>query len=337
VRCNHWMRFLVALLLLAPQAAAAERTVSEISLEDDPWILADPLTATYYLYCGTGDPETPTATASVTMYRSSDLRTWEGPRTVLTVPEDGWANPANGLSSPEVHVYRGKYYLLATLQNRDSIIDKPPDSWRTTHLRGAEIFVSDSPEGPFQRLPNRADGPVQPADFMTADGTLYVEDAVAYLVYAHEWVQLIDGTMEAIELKTDLSEALGDPFYLFRASSAPWLREQYRASAEPRFYVSAGPQFYKTKSKKLLMLWSSFRDGLYVQTIAYSLSGRLRGPWRQAEPILGDDRGHGMIFERFDGRLVLVVRHPRREPSRMEYYEMEDTGETLRVKRKIPL
>ena len=127
------------------------------------------------------------------------------------------------------------------------------------------------------------------------------------------------------------------PSTCFELPAHPWLREQYRASAEPRFYVSAGPQLYKTKSGKLLMLWSSFRDGLYVQTIAYSLSGRLRGPWRQAEPILGNDRGHGMIFESFDGTLVLVVRHPRREPSRLEYYEMEDTGRNAAGEAQDPL
>jgi glycosyl hydrolase family 43 len=332
----RWLAFLVAAPLLAHQVASMGLKTSEISVGDDPWILADRMTSTYYMYCGTRLPETTQGTADVTMYRSNDLRTWDGPHIVFTVPESGWANPRGGVWSPEVHVYRGRYYLIATLHNPDTIIDKPPDSWRVTHMRGTEIFVSESPEGPFEPVPNSADGPIPPADFMTLDGTLYVEGAIPFMVYAHQWVQLIDGTMEAIELKSDLSGTVGEPFYLFKASDAPWLGEQHRASTAPRYYVSGGPQLHKTKNGKLLMLWSSLRDDLYIQTLAYSLSGRLRGPWRQMEPILGDDRGHGMIFKRMDGTLMLVVRHPRQQPSRPELYEIEDTGDTVLVKRRFP-
>ena len=43
-----------------------------------------------------------------------------------------------------------------------------------------------------------------------------------YLVYAHEWVQKLDGTVEAIQLTEDLSGGVGNPFLMFRATSAPW-------------------------------------------------------------------------------------------------------------------
>ena len=35
---------------------------------------------------------------------------------------------------------------------------------------------------------------------MTLDGTLYVENGLPYMVYAHEWIQILDGTMEAVPL-----------------------------------------------------------------------------------------------------------------------------------------
>ena len=36
---------------------------------------------------------------------------------------------------------------------------------------------------------------------MTLDGTLYVDRAgKPWMVYAHEWIQKVDGTMEAIPL-----------------------------------------------------------------------------------------------------------------------------------------
>jgi len=101
-------------------------------------------------------------------------------------------------------------------------------SRRLTFLRGTQIFVSESPEGPFDRVADSQDGPAPPRDFMTQDGTLYVGGAIPYLVYAHAWEQTIDGFMEPIELKTDFSQAASEPFYLFKASDAPWLKDQYR-------------------------------------------------------------------------------------------------------------
>lgn len=44
----------------------------------------------------------------------------------------------------------------------------------------------------------KLDAPITPRDFMTLDGTLYVDRAGApWMVYAHEWIQKVDGTMEA--------------------------------------------------------------------------------------------------------------------------------------------
>jgi antitoxin component YwqK of YwqJK toxin-antitoxin module len=83
------------------------------------------------------------------------------------------------------------------------------------------------------------------------------------------------------------------------------------------------------------MLWSSYKDGQYMQTVAYSQSGKLQGPWEQYEPIVGDDSGHGMIFQTFDGKLMLVLHQPFRMPlARAKIYEVEDAGDTLRVVRE---
>ena len=40
-------------------------------------------------------------------------------------------------------------------------------------MRGTTIAVSDSPEGPFTLV--KTDGPIAPPNFMTLDGTLYVD------------------------------------------------------------------------------------------------------------------------------------------------------------------
>jgi hypothetical protein len=173
---------------------------------------------------------------------------------------------------------------------------------------------------------------------MTLDGTLYVDRAGApWMVYAHEWIQKVDGTMEAIPLTRDLTAAAGEPIHLFKASDAPWLNAQMTPSTRENHYVTDGPELFRTKKGTLLMLWASYmknelgRNG-YVQTLARSTSGELKGPWEQLEPLVGNDSGHGMLFRSFDGKLMLVVHQPFQN-ARGKLYEMEDTGDGLRVVR----
>jgi hypothetical protein len=226
------------------------------------------------------------------------------------------------LRAPEVHLYRGKYYLLATVHDRDAIIDQPPASWRVTTREATRIFVAESPEGPFQPLGTK---PPAPEDFMTLDGTLYVEGDLPYLVYAHDWTQRIDGAMEAVLLKTDLSAAVSEPFYLFKGSDAPWLKEQTKGAKDPRYYPVEGPFLYRTRTGSLLMLWSN--QGGRV-AVAWSVTGKLRGPWRQRDGMLLDHAGQAMIFNAFDGRLMLVAAGL----GRIWLLELEDAGDTVRLK-----
>ncbi len=119
----------------------------------------------------------------------------------------------------------GKFYLLTTLHNDKKVLPQEIPLGHETYMRGTIIAVSDSPDGPF--VPVKSDGPIPPANFMTLDGTLYVDRAgKPWMVYAHEWLQVTDGKMEAVPLKDDLSGASGDPIYLFKASDAPWIDEQ---------------------------------------------------------------------------------------------------------------
>ncbi len=140
--------------------------------------------------------------------------------------------------------------------------------------------------------------------------------------------------MEAVPLKADLSAQAGEPFLLFKASEAPWVRDRGKKSDKLPTYVTDGPCLYRTKNGKLLMLWSSYRDGLYVETLAYSTTAKLRGPWKQGEVLVGNDSGHGMLFESFDGKLMMVLHQPFRQ-ARGKLFEMEDTGDTVRIKRQV--
>jgi beta-xylosidase len=302
----------------------------------DPWILAHGPSKTYYLYTSNNRRMTGVARSGTMVYKSKNLAEWDGPYVVFTVPDGAWANPAQGAWAPEVHEDHGKFYLFVTLHNRDKIIAQPPDVWKVNHWRGSTIAVSDSPDGPFE-LVNK-DAPIPPSNFMTLDGTLYVDpDGKPWMVYCHEWVQLIDGTVEAVPLKPDLSAADGDPIHLFKGSDAPWLNEGLRPTMGQRQYVTDGCELFRTKSGTLLMLWSSYAPtsnggGKYVQTLARSKSGKLQGPWEQLPPLIGDDSGHGMLFRTFEGQLMLVLHQPFQN-ARGKLYEMEDAGDNLRVVR----
>ncbi|HEX3358466.1 MAG TPA: glycoside hydrolase family 43 protein [Tepidisphaeraceae bacterium] len=300
----------------------------------DPWILADEPSKTYYLYTSASPRATGSNRFGAMAYKSKDLATWDGPYVVFQIPDGVWANPMHGAWAPEVHFYKGKYYLFITLHNNDAIIAQPPDVWKVNHKRGTTIAVADSPEGPFKLV--KEDGPIPPADFMTLDGTFYVDPAgQPWMVYAHEWIQKIDGTMEAIKLKDDLSSSVGDPIFLFKASDAPWLNEQMTPSRKELNFVTDGPEMYRTKDGHLLMLWASYDTKGYVETLARSKSGKIEGPWEQLPPLVGNDSGHGMLFHTFDGKLMMVLHHPFKAPAHGKIYEMEDAGDTLKVIRPM--
>lgn len=82
------------------------------------------------------------------------------------------------------------------------------------------------------------------------------------------------------------------------------------------------------------MIWSSFGAGGYTTGIAVSKSGKLKRPRTQMpEPLFKNDRGHGMIFRKFDGTLMLVLHQPNRSPNeRARLLEIEDTGDSIRLK-----
>ena len=334
----NWWMLLLAAPLLAQSPVKTGLQFSDFYLHD-PFILAHQPTKTYYLYNGAGARQLGGQRAGVVAYKSKDLLHWDGPYPVFQVPDGLWADPAQGVWAPEVHQYRGKFYLLATLHNNKSPLPYEDEAKLPVyngrkaqpHLRGTQIFVADTPGGPFAPISNSA---APPSGLMTLDGTLYVENGLPHMVYAHEWIQILDGTIEAVPLTPDLTARAGEPFLLFKASEAPWLRDAPKPAGKLPTYVTDGPCLYRTRKGKLLMLWSSYRDGLYVETLAYSTTGKLRGPWKQGGVLVGNDSGHGMLFHSFEGQLMMVLHQPFRQ-ARGKLFEMEDTGDTLRIKRQI--
>ncbi|HEY0945142.1 MAG TPA: glycoside hydrolase family 43 protein [Opitutaceae bacterium] len=312
--------------VLAANPEKANLHLPEMPLHD-PWILAHRASRTYYLYTSNVPRMSNVKGVGTMVYKSTDLRNWEPPKVVFLVPPTAFAQ--HGGWAPEVHEYQGRYYLFTTLHNEEKTFARPPEVPFPTYVRGTIVAVSDSPEGPFQMLDEKA--PVPPADFMTLDGTLYLdENEKPWMVYAHEWLQKVDGTMEAVPLKPDLSAAAGAPIHLFKASDAPWLNAAMKPDPRALVYVTDGPEIFRTRDGHLLMLWSSYENGSYIQTVARSQSGRLVGPWEQLQPLVKGDSGHGMLFSTFEGQLMMVLHRPFKN-ARGKLYEMADRGDHLAV------
>lgn len=327
-RLLRWPVAIAALLLTAASADdEAPLSLPTMPLHD-PFVVADRGSRTYYLYTRNQPAVTGSAAVGTMVYTSRDLRRWTRPRLVFTLPAGGWAN--EGAWAPEVHRWRGRWYLFTTVHNAAAALP-PGAGGRAAYRRGTIAAVASDPLGPFRLV--RGGEPVPPADRMTLDGTLVTEGGRPWMVYAREWIQVADGAAEAVPLDADLAPA-GPPVTLFRASEAGWVKPQGQPDGGPPARVVDGPELHRTRTGRLMMLWSSWGPTGYTQGLARSLSGRLAGPWQQLGPLVGGGSGHGMLFRRFDGGLALILHRPFGAKARGKLYDVRETGDTLAVERQ---
>lgn len=259
----------------------------------DPYLLADQNTQMYYM-TGTGGM----------MWKSKDLKTWNGPYKVVETDPKSWMGPHPMIWAAELHPYKGKYYYFATFTNRNIKIDTV--AGRVIDRRASHILVSDKPDGPYVPM---KDPTYLPANEPTLDATFWVDkDGKPYMIYCHEWLQTLNGTINKIQLKPDLSGSIRKGKVLFRASDSPWSREKKDDRSIGPSKVTDGPFVFRTQTGRLGMIWSSWVFDEYVQGVAYSESGTLDGPWvQQKKPITPPNYGHGMLFRTLDGKLLMAV------------------------------
>lgn len=275
----------------------------------DPFVLVHG--GKYYLY-GTRGATCWGPADGFDVYVSEDMREWSGPHEIFHNDGTFWAD--RNYWAPEVHLYRGAFYMFASFKAEGV-------------RRGTAILRAESPMGPF--VPH-SDGCVTPADWECLDGTLYVSrEGTPYMVFCHEWVQAGDGEICAIELTEDLRAAAGAPWLLFRASEAPWCKV-IRHSSGVEGCVTDGPFFWRTADGTLLCLWASFSQGGYTEAVAVSDNGEITGRFTQAEPLFMDDGGHGMVFRALDGQLYLTLHSPNEHlKERPCFHPIEEQGGTL--------
>ncbi len=277
-------------------------SLSQIQMRD-PFILPVAEQKKYYLFGTTGPDCWRGPYPGLDCYESEDLEHWYGPMPAFRPAEDFWGT--RNFWAPEVHAYRGKYYMFVTFGSE-------------TRRKGTQILRADKPEGPYEPI---SEGPVTPADWECLDGTFYEDPkGQPWIVFCHEWSQVIDGEICAMPLTSDLSAPAGEPILLFHASDAswaqgrPWKERDPKTTLDALSYVTDGP-FLVKEGRNLIMLWSGRGPKGYAMGSAVSKSGIL-GPWKQNEQLaFEEDGGHGMVFKDWNGKYWMTVHQPNRTPS----------------------
>lgn len=271
----------------------------------DPFVLTND--GKYYLY-GTRAKDFGIATGGFDVYIGTDLENWSAAVQVFDSAKYNMNRSSNW--APEIHKFNDKYYIFATFEQENG-------------MRGTYSLVCDTPDGEFVPCSEKA---LTPAEWWSLDGTLYLDkNNTPYLVFCHEHVQILNGTVCYVKLNDTLTEAIGEPVVLFKGSDA------YGAvpNSEHR-YVTDGPFIYRGINDRLYMIWSTCVKGQYYQCIAVSDNDDIDGNWIQLEPIFTKDGGHGMIFNDIDGKLKLTLHCPNRSlEEKPVFFNIKDTGETL--------
>ena len=225
--------------------------------------------------------------------------------------------------APEVHEYKGKYYMFTTYacgaHDCDyKVKEHMKGFWQVPHGHRANIVLrADSPEGPFVPISRNANGEPghpTPDDLYTIDATLYVDrEGQPWMVYSKEWmtVDAPKGSFFAAKLSDDLSAFISESKLVFPATLKP---EDNSWEGDG---CMDGEFFYRASDGTLYMLWSPKVNGGYSVAVAKSKSGELDGPWSAESELLfsqemgdGADGGHGSLFADEFGQLWLAIHSP---------------------------
>lgn len=282
-------------------------TCKDINIRD-PFVICE--NGRYYMY-GTRAFNFGRYTGGFDVYESDDLVFWSRPQECFNSKQYDMNYMVNW--APEVHKYKGKYYMFATFTRKSN------------KLRGTYVLCSDSPTGPFAP---HSEGVVTPEDWECLDGTLYINrEGKPYIVFCHEHTQIIDGTICYAPLSDDLKRLDGEVVTLFKASEPYWADE---SKDENEHRITDGPFMYRTEKDELLMLWSTHLKGKYAQCIVRFVGGEIGTDFEHLPPLVDDDGGHGMLFRDKDNALTLTYHTPNTSGFEHPYFvRVRDEGDKI--------
>lgn len=259
----------------------------------DPFVFVE--NGAYYLLGTTGND--PWGKGSdLVLYVSEDLENFEKKCVMVT---DGSLDSYVTVWAPELHKYRGKYYLIVS-------------AYRDDVGRGSFVLVSDGLNTPFAMLTGKY---VTPEGWGCLDATLFVYHDKPYLCFANEWMTPIthdgDGSLYIAELKEDLTELVGTPKKIVSGKRSGIAVEILDRVVKG--YVAEGPCMYE-EDGKIVLLWSTIGKSGYTVVRSVSENGVL-GDYVFDKIIFDEDGGHCMSFISLTGERLLALHQPNATPN----------------------
>lgn len=300
----------------------------------DPYVLYTG--GTYYMY-GTGGG----ADKGFAAYSSKDLVQWKPEGQVYFHNNaNGWSDPnaawGGAYWAPEVYERNGKFYLFYSAQWKDN-----PGNEEENFRIG--VAVADKPTGPFIDMTNR---PVFDPGYPIIDANVFFDtDGRVYLYYSRAaykhpvaseaaawarkkgWYTAIEESwVYGVELKADLSGALGKPVLLLRPpvkltdKQAAWESRSVTEREVNRRWTEGSTTF--KKDGIYYIMYSANHFGGQHYAIGYATGKSPLGPFTKAanNPILQKNTdkggtvsgtGHNSITYSPDGKEMFCVYHGR--------------------------
>ncbi len=236
----------------------------------------------------------------LTVYRSADGEDFERLGALVT---DGSLDGYRELWAPEIHLYRGKYYLIVS-------------AYREDLGRGSFILVSEEPAGPYRMLTGRY---ITPAGWGCLDATLFAYGGRPYLCFSNEWTTPItgdgDGALYMAELTEDLTEIVGRPHKIvsgkYTSFTVPIERNVNGVLC--RGYVAEGPWLYG-EGGAVVLLWSTFTKDGYAVVRSVSRNG-IFGDYEYDRMVFDRNGGHCMRFVDGTGTPHIILHRPNTPPA----------------------
>ncbi|MFC5825883.1 family 43 glycosylhydrolase [Nonomuraea insulae] len=225
-------------------------------------------------------------------------------RTVVAPWQEYWTDEQFGKRgnawAPEVHYYRGKWYIVACMGDHSQKV-------------GSFMLVSDGGvEGPYRLVEGNLDKPfgdsfiggpafIKPGAYHHIDGSLYTEGRDAWLVLHNHLYAKFRDDMEDIVPTTNLPKFQQTPY-----TPEPYLEGSYVFKHEGRYYLlhAAWDRSSANADGSTRYAYDTPATGRvqYQYDAVVAVSDHFEGPYSERW-TLGVGAGHNNIFKDHGGRL----------------------------------
>ena len=268
----------------------------------DPFVFTE--NGVYYLLGTTGDDPWQKG-SDLSLYSSADLSEFRRERTLVA---DGSLDSCANIWAPELHKYKGKYYLILSVFREDL-------------GRGSMILVANSLFADFTMLTGEY---ITPLGWGCLDATLFVYKETPYLCFSNEWTTPIthdgDGSLYICELSRDLTHRVSKPEKIVSGKHSGIAVE---IGVGARGFVAEGPYLYEEPGQ-IVLLWSTIGKNGYTVVKSVSKTG-IYGEYVFDKIVFDKDGGHCMCFTDLRGKYYITFHQPNRTPDeRMKLFLFEE-------------